>query len=128
MGHRLALAARHVAYGENIVYSGPVYRAMKPKGNEVRLTFDHVDGGLVAEGGKLLGFEVAGDDRKFAWADARIDGDEIVVSSPDVPNPTAVRYAWAINPAATLYNKSGLPAVPFRTDDWPGITWPQNTK
>jgi len=125
VGRRLALAARKIAYGEDVVYSGPSYRAMKVKGNEVRLTFDHVDGGLVVKGARLTGFSVAGADRKFYWADARIDGNEVVVSAPEVSDPVAVRYAWAYNPEAPLYNAAGLPAVPFRTDDWPGITWPK---
>jgi sialate O-acetylesterase len=77
-------------------------------------------GGLVAKGEKLGEFSIAGDDRKWVWADARIDGDTVVVSSPSVPNPTQVRYAWQSNPAATLFNGAGLPAVPFRTDNWPG--------
>jgi sialate O-acetylesterase len=126
VGRRLALAARHIAYGEKVAYSGPVYRDMSIVGGEARITFDHADGGLVARDGKLPAFEIAGADRKFHWASARIAGDdEVVVSSPDVPAPVAVRYAWAGNPDATLYNKAGLPAVPFRTDDWPGITGPK---
>jgi sialate O-acetylesterase len=126
VGHRLALAARKIAYGEKgLVASGPVFRGMAVEGNAIRLRFDNVGGGLVAKDGKLAGFAIAGADRKFVWAEARIDGDTIVVSSPAVPNPVAVRYAWADNPDATLFNKAGLPAVPFRTDDWPLTTQPK---
>jgi len=123
VGLRLALAARAIAYGEDIVYSGPMYDAMKVDGDKVRLSFNHIGGGLVAKGGEpLKGFAIAGADRKFVWADASIDGDTIVVSSEKIAQPVAVRYAWAINPDCNLYNKEGLPASPFRTDDWPGIT------
>ena len=76
----------------------------------------------MAKGGRLEEFSIAGADRKWYWADARLEGDSIVVSSPKVPEPQAVRYAWQSNPAATLFNGAGLPAIPFRTDDWPGIT------
>jgi sialate O-acetylesterase len=76
----------------------------------------------VRGGGALKGFSIAGADRKFHWADARIDGETILVSSPDVTQPAAVRYAWADSPECNLFNKEGLPASPFRTDDWPGIT------
>jgi sialate O-acetylesterase len=71
----------------------------------------------------LSGFAIAGNDRKYHWAEARIEGDTVVVSSPDVPVPVAIRYAWAGNPTCNLVNAAGLPASPFRTDDWPGITW-----
>ena len=117
VGRRLALAAEAIAYGQKIEYSGPVYKAMEIKGASIRLTFDHIGGGLVAkDGDKLKGFAIAGEDKKFVWADAVIDGDAIVVSSPTVAAPTAARYAWANNPICNLYNKANLPAVPFRTD------------
>ena len=120
---RLCLVARAAAYGEKVVYSGPVCRDMRVRDGRVVLRFDHVGGGLVAKGGPLKQFAVAGADRKFAWARAEIQGQTVVVWSPDVPKPVAVRYAWALNPAgANLYNKEGLPASPFRTDDWPGVT------
>ncbi|HOJ34826.1 MAG TPA: sialate O-acetylesterase [Candidatus Hydrogenedentes bacterium] len=123
VGKRLALAARHVAYGEELDYSGPLYKSMQVEGSSIRLYFDHVDGGLTTPNGEpLKGFAIAGEDKKFVWADAKIDGDTVVVSSPSVPNPVAVRYAWAINPVCNLYNRAGLPASPFRTDSWPGIT------
>ena len=99
---------------------------MKVEGNEVRLAFAHKGGGLVAKDGELKQFAVAGADRKFVWAKASIDGDTVVVSSDQVPEPVAVRYAWANNPAGcSLYNKEGLPASPFRTDDWRGETTPR---
>lgn len=126
VGRRLALAALAIAYGKDVVYSGPLYESMSIEGNRIRLRFKHVDGGLVAKDGEgLKGFAIAGEDRKFVWAEARIEGDTVVVSSPQVPNPVAVRYAWADNPVCNLYNRAGLPASPFRTDDWPGVTAPK---
>jgi len=123
VGERLALWALGTTYKQPIVYSGPLYEAMKIQGGEVRLNFSHIGSGLESRGAAALqGFAVAGADRKFHWADARIDGDTVVVSSPDVPNPLAVRYAWGDSPHCNLFNKDGLPASPFRTDDWPGIT------
>jgi sialate O-acetylesterase len=119
VGKRLALAALAITYGKDVVYSGPMYESMKVEGDKVRLKFKHIGGGLVAKGDKLTGFAVAGEDKKFVWADARIDGDTIVVSAKDVAKPVAVRYAWADNPECNFYNKADLPAVPFRTDDWP---------
>lgn len=122
VGKRLALWALARTYGKDIVYSGPIYKSMELLGNKVILQFDHVDGGLVSKDGELRGFAVAGEDRQFVWADARIEGDTVVVSSEKISQPAAVRYAWADNPACNLYNDAGLPASPFRTDDWPGIT------
>ena len=89
----------------------------------MKIHFDHTDGGLVVKGDKPGEFSMAGVDHKWYWADARIEGDTIIVSSPSVPNPVAVRYAWQSFPTATMYNGAGLPAVPFRTDDWPGVTF-----
>ena len=122
VGKRLARHALAKDYRKRVVYSGPSYKSHRVDGNEVTLSFEHVDGGLRAEGGELTGFAVAGADRKFVWASARIEGRKVVVSSPEVAEPVAVRYGWADNPACNLYNEAGLPAVPFRTDDWPGIT------
>lgn len=119
VGRRLALAALGTVYDRDVVYSGPIYDEMKIEGDRIRISFKHVGGGLEARGGKLAGFAVAGADRKFVWAEAEIDGPTVVVRHPSVPAPVAVRYAWADNPEATLYNKEGLPASPFRTDDWP---------
>ena len=92
---------------------------MKIEGNKIRLTFKHTGTGMMAKGERLTGFAIAGEDKKFVWADAQIDGNSIVVSSPEVQNPVAVRYGWANNPDCNLYNKEGLPASPFRTDNWP---------
>jgi len=123
VGERLALWALGTTYKQPIEYSGPQYESMKIQGNEVRLHFTHVGLGLEARGdGPLRGFAVAGADRRFHWADARIDGESVIVSSSDVPSPVAVRYAWGDSPRCNLFNKDGLPASPFRTDDWPGIT------
>ena len=122
VGYRLSLAARAIAYGEDIVYSGPVYRSMMIEGNKIRINFDHIGGGLAAKGEELKGFAIAGKDRKFVWAKAEIKGDKVIVWSPTISNPTAVRYGWGKNPVCNLYNKEGLPASPFRTDSWPGIT------
>lgn len=122
VGYRLALPALAKTYGvSGIVYSGPQYRSMKVDGSTVRLSFDHIDGGLIASNaiaGSMPGFAIAGKDKKFVWAKAVIDGARVVVSSEKVPVPAAVRYAWASNPDVGLYNRAGLPATPFRTDDW----------
>jgi sialate O-acetylesterase len=122
VGKRLALWALAKDYGRNVDYSGPIYKKMEIKAGGIRLYFDYVGKGLVAKNGRLDGFAIAGADKKFVWADAEIQGDTIVVSSREVHNPVAVRYAWAMFPFCNLYNKEGLPASPFRTDDWPGLT------
>ena len=116
VGRRLALAAEAVAYGKELVYSGPLFDSMKVEGERIRLSFKHVGGGLIAKGGSLAGFAIAGGDRKFVWAKAAIEGTSVVVWSEQVPAPAIVQYAWADNPECTLYNKEGLPAVPFMTD------------
>ncbi len=125
VGERLALCARAIAYGEEITYSGPLYRSMEVRGNRIVLSFDHVDGGLEARGGELKGFTICGEDRKFVNAYAEIKGDTIEVYNPDVPQPVAVRFGWANYPVVNLYNRAGLPASPFRTDEFPGITQPK---
>ena len=122
VGDRLALCALARQYGKHAVYSGPTLKSVDRKAAAIRLHFDHTDGGLVVKGPKLEEFQIAGDDRKWYWADARIQGKTIVVSSTSVPKPKEVRYAWQSNPAATLFNGAGLPAGPFRTDNWPGMT------
>jgi sialate O-acetylesterase len=115
-----------IRYEHDVPYSGPVFRRLLTKGNEARLRFDHVEAGLIALEGELKGFEIAGRGRHFVRANAWIDGDEVVVWSEKIKNPAAVRYGWADNPVCNLYNKAGLPASPFRTDDWPGITVGRN--
>jgi sialate O-acetylesterase len=125
VGKRLALAALKVAYGQDIVYSGPIFEKMTVSGNKVVLEFKNIGGGLkiIDRYGYVKGFAVAGADRKFYWAKAYLDQNRVVVSSDKVAVPVAVRYGWADNPDdANLYNAEGLPASPFRTDEWPGIT------
>jgi sialate O-acetylesterase len=120
VGKRLALGAQKVAYGDDkVVYSGPIYQSMKIEGNKIALTFTHVGSRLIAKGGgELKYFAIAGADKKFVWAKAKIEGDKVIVWNDDITNPVAVRYAWADNPeGANLYNKEGLPASPFRTDE-----------
>ena len=122
VGERLALQALAKYYGVKIPCDGPTYRSSERERNAFRVHFDHTDGGLQIHGEKLEEFSLAGSDRHWHWATATIDGDTVVVSSPDVPEPVAVRYAWQANPKATLANGAGLPATPFRSDDWPGVT------
>ena len=132
VGERLARWALKNDYGRaDTVVSGPLFTSQKIEDGKIRLTFDHTGSGLIVgrkdgrkptesvAGGKLQRFAIAGEDKKWAWADAIIDGSRVVVSSPAVPKPVAVRYAWSMNPdGANLYNREGLPAVPFRTDNW----------
>ena len=147
VGDRLARIALAKSYGQrDVSWTGPIYRSMKVEGDKIRLTFDPVGGDLVARelpatyvvnvsrnetrplvrnraGSPLEGFAICGADRKWVWADAKVEGDSVVLSSPEVKEPVAVRYAWAINPAtANLVNGAGLPASPFRTDDFPPAT------
>lgn len=132
VGQRLALVARHIAYDQDLVFSGPIYDSMTVESNRIRLQFKHVGSGLTlgtpppkVEGTnlpppkELTGFGIAGADHKFVWAKAVLEGDSVVVSSDAVPHPLAVRYDWGQNPFGNLYNKEHLPASPFRTDDWP---------
>jgi sialate O-acetylesterase len=120
VGRRLALAALDVAYGRGAVGAGPRYRTMRAAGSELRVRFDRTGGGLRSRASDgLRGFAIAGRDRLFRWADARIEGDEVVLSSPGVRRPVAARYAWAANPPCDLVGGTGLPAAPFRTDRWP---------
>ena len=120
VGERLARVAKKVAYNEDIVPAGPLLESFTKKGDSIVLTFKNIGGGLVSKNGRSLShFAIAGKDREFIWAQAEIRGDKVVVFHPEVQNPVAVRYAWADNPeGANLYNKEGLPASPFRTDDW----------
>jgi sialate O-acetylesterase len=116
VGERLALAAEHVAYKEDIVYSGPLYQSSVVAGNKIIISFTNTGSGLITNDGEApRAFSIAGADKKFVWANAVIEGDKVVVSADQVPRPQYVRYAWADNPdAANLYNKEGLPASPFR--------------
>jgi sialate O-acetylesterase len=130
VGLRLALAAKHVAYGQTLVYSGPLYDSMRVDGNKIILSFKNIGTGLkvglppwtpfpvTRTPSGLTSFGIAGADKKFVWATAIINGDKIIVSSDQVPAPVAVRYGWANTPPVNLYNNEGLPASPFRTDDW----------
>jgi len=130
LGERLALAARALVHGQNVSYSGPVFRRMAVEGNRARLWFDHVGTGLRTSDGKPpRGFAVSGGsteftrgNRGFVWAEVELEGDCAVVHSARVPKPVAVRYAWAQNPDCNLVEGAGLPASPFRTDDYPGVT------
>jgi sialate O-acetylesterase len=125
VGNRLALNALKIAYDEDIVYSGPVYKSMTTSGNKIIVDFDNIGSGLVCHDryGYVKGFSVAGKDHKFYWAKAYIENNKVIVYNEKVESPVAVRYGWANNPDdANLYNQEGLPASPFRTDDWPGIT------
>jgi sialate O-acetylesterase len=133
---RLVLAARHVAYGESVASAGPLYQSMKVEGNSIRISFSNTNGGLMIgqtpyqptmhgtqpvtpyPSDKLVGFTIAGPDKKFVPADAKIDGTDVVVSAAEVPSPIAVRFAWGDQVEDNLYNKDNLPASPFRTDEW----------
>jgi len=145
VGQRLARIALAKDYGQDIVYSGPVYKSQKVEDGKIRLTFDQLGGGLVAHPvpetfdvqtltdkkealtrnspkSEIEGFAICGEDKQWVWADAKIDGDNVIVWSDKVAKPVAVRYGWANNPTVNLYNKAGLPASPFRTDDFPAST------
>ncbi|SEL91425.1 sialate O-acetylesterase [Parapedobacter koreensis] len=123
VGARLALVALHDAYGKMAPYSGPTYNAFQIKGSQAMVTFDHAEDGLSAHGAQVMGFELAGKDRQFKPARATISGHTVILQSEGVSKPVAVRYAWADDAGeSNLFNGAGLPAVPFRTDDWPGIT------
>lgn len=118
VGDRLALAAEKIAYNENIIYSGPIYQSTSVEGNKITISFNHIGSGLVTnDGEEPAQFAIAGADKRFVWAKAKIEGDKVIVWSERVTEPLYVRYAWADNPdGANLFNKEGLPASPFRTD------------
>ncbi|MDE7127541.1 MAG: sialate O-acetylesterase [Bacteroidales bacterium] len=118
VGRRLALLARAETYGEEIMCSGPLFESYSIEGTKISVSFKYAEGLASSDGKPLKGFAIAGPDKVFHWADAVIDGCKVVVSSPDVKYPLAVRYAWADNPECNLVNASGLPASPFRTDGW----------
>ena len=123
VGKRLALWALNKNYGFDIQYSGPLYQSFTTEGNKIILEFSHsYDGLKTSDGQKLTGFAIAGSDGKFIWANAEIKGSKVVVWSPQIAEPVAVRYAWSANPACNLINSGGLPASPFRTDDFEPIT------
>ena len=125
VGARLALLARKITYGERIIADGPTLASAKFKDGKATLRFENVGGGLEAKGGPLSGFAIAGTNQVFAWATASIEGDKVVVSNPAVPQPVAVRYGWSDFPVVNLFSKQGLPATPFRTDDWKMETKPE---
>jgi len=123
VGRRLALNALKIAYEKNVVHSGPIYKSMKVEGNRLRIKFTHTDGRLVAKDSPALkGFAIAGADHVFHLAEAKIESNEILVWHKEIKNPIAVRYARAANPVCNLYNGAGLPASPFRSDDWTRVT------
>jgi len=126
VGARLALIARARTYGQPVEYAGPTYDSMDVADNTAVLRFTHVGKGLEARGGPLTGFTIAGEDQKFHNADAEIRDNMVHVWSKDVPRPVAVRYGWANCPVVNLWNKDGLPASPFRTDDFPMVTKPKS--
>ena len=117
IGLRLAAAARAIAYNEKIEYMGPIFKGMKVDGNKIALTFSHTGSGLKAKGDVLKGFAISGEDKNWVHGEAKIVGDKVVVSSPEIQKPVYVRYAWARNPICNLYNNEGFPASPFRTDN-----------
>lgn len=125
VGERLAALALNQVYGKSGICSGPVFRAMTIRGSQAVLEFDQTGAGLEARNGPLTGFTMAGPDRVFVAAQAKIEGDRVVVEAPGVEKPVAVRYGWANFPVVNLWNKDGFPASPFRTDDFKGVTFPR---
>lgn len=124
VGRRLALLAEALTYNnKDVEYSGPMYEGYNVENGKIRVFFSHTSGMKAKDGGALKGFAIAGPDKQFHWADAKIDGNSIIVSCKDVSCPLAVRYAWDDNPDCNLVNASGLPASPFRTDEWQGLTF-----
>lgn len=126
VGRRLGLLAEAQVYKLPVAGSGPRYSGVTADGPRLRVAFAATGDLALASGaaGPVLGFSIAGEDRRFEWGEARIEGSTVIVSSVAVAKPVAVRYAWANNPACNLSDASGLPAGPFRSDDWPGVTWP----
>jgi sialate O-acetylesterase len=124
VGMRLALNALAKVYNKDISFSGPMYKSMNISANRISIQFKYIANGLKTKGSKIpKGFAIAGKDKKFVWAESIIEGDEVIVWNSKIKNPIAVRYAWASNPICNLYNGDDLPALPFRTDDWQGITY-----
>jgi len=122
VGRRLALNALAEIHGRDVVYQGPMFRRMEVAGSVARLYFWDGGADLIVNGEELTGFAIADERRKFVWAEARLVDGHVEVWSPEIAEPAAVRYAWSNNPVANLYNAAGLPASPFRTDQWPGVT------
>jgi sialate O-acetylesterase len=119
VGQRLAYWALGTTYRRPIAFSGPLFESAKDEGNRMAIRFTNEDGGLkTSDGGPVTGFSIAGPDRIFHWANAALEGDTVVVSSPEVSQAVAVRYAWADSPRCNLVNGAGLPVSPFRTDQW----------
>jgi len=126
VGKRLALAAKKIAYQEDIIYASPMYESMQVSGNKAIISFKNIGSGLMVKDryGYIKGFAIAGEDKKFYWAKAYLAGNKVIVENENISKPVAVRYAWANNPEdANLFSKEGLPVCPFRTDDWQGITY-----
>ena len=121
VGDRLAMAASGMVYGQDVSYKSPEFREMKIEDGKATVVFSNAEGGLVADGESVAGFAMAGEDRKFYNADAVVKDDRVTVSTSKVPHPVAVRYGWANYPLTNLFSKTGLPAAPFRTDDFPFI-------
>ena len=126
IGKRLALIALAKDYGRKVEYSGPMFKSAKFGRGKATISFKHATGLKTSDGGAPREFAVAGADKKFYWADAAIEGNKVVLRCKDVAEPVAVRYGWANNPDVNVYNGAGLPASPFRSDDWPGITFGKN--
>jgi sialate O-acetylesterase len=119
VGSRLARLAANKVYGKQIPCLSPMFERISKEGRCLRISFRHAEGGLTTkEGAPVRGFVIAGSDRRFVWAEATIEGAQVIVSSPEIQEPVAVRYAWANHPISSLFNKDGLPLAPFRTDDW----------
>ncbi len=118
VGRRLALNAEATVYFQDQEYSGPIIGGSQVEDAKIRLSFRNAEGMKSSDGGPIKGFAIAGNDHVFHWADAEIQGDHVLISSKEVPAPVAVRYAWSDNPECNLVNAAGLPASPFRTDDW----------
>jgi len=124
VGKRLAYIALAKTYGVKVPFTGPVFKSQKVEGSKIKISFSGAEGGLKTKNNApVIGFAIAGADKKYHWAKAVIVGNQLIVSSDEVPNPVAVRYAWANNPVSNLVNGAGLPASPFRTDNWKGITF-----
>ncbi len=124
VGRRLSLAAQATVYFHDVPYSGPLLSETQIEDGKIRLSFRHANGLKSSDSAELRGFAIAGEDRIFRWAKTQLEGDHLLVYSPEISKPVAVRYNWADNPDGNLVNSVGLPASPFRTDDWPQTSTP----